>query len=299
MEQSYVPRINQLDAAQLDEEIYKILKIQTREITKSCSQEKVEAWQPEIDAILKLIIWSFSLGSGNSTFGQRLLDLNYAKLNRRKAVFFLIFTVVPVYLRDRLLDRRRATSSTSQERLRKWVETLGNIFHLLSFVNLLVFLHQGKQPRLVERILGVSSENSSKHKPRQIGYSYMTRELLWHGLMELFSIGLPMINFHSLKQSILRFWMKKRQNAHAGAEDLHPHMDIHTRCSYCDENPILPRYAECKHLYCYYCIKAHFAATETFQCLKCGTELHSENLRLYAPVKKPNPLDLINEELES
>ncbi|XP_043275844.1 peroxisome biogenesis factor 2 isoform X2 [Venturia canescens] len=240
-EQGYVSRINQIDAAQLDEEIYKVLKLQTHAITKFCPEEKVEAWQPEIDAFLKFVIWCFSLGSGKSTFGQRLLDLNYAKLNRQKAVLFLIFTVVPVYLRDKLVDRRRATTSASEERLRKWVEMIANIFHLLSFFNLLVFLHRGKQPSIVERLLGVSSENSHKHKPRQIGYSYMTRELLWHGLMELFSMGLPMINFHSVKQTILRFWTKNRRNARDSVENLHPHMDTHTLCTYCHENPILPR----------------------------------------------------------
>ena len=278
-DRSYVSRINQIDAAQLDSEIYKILKSQTREITKLCPQEKVEQWQPEIDAFLKFVIWCFSLGSSKSTFGQRLLDLNYARLNRRKAVFFLILTVVPTYVQDKFADRRRIPGFDNQARLRSSIELIANCVHLMSFLNLLVFLHRGRQPSIVERLLGVSSQTATKSRPRQIGYSYMTRELLWHGLMELFTVGLPMINFHYVKQSILRFWTKNTRDPTMRLS--RPLMTLSTRCPYCDEIPILPRHANCEHIYCYYCISAHFAATGSFQCHACGTELHADNVKIY------------------
>lgn len=58
-----------------------------------------------------------------------------------------------------------------------------NILKAASFLNLLLFLHQGKYPTLTQRFLNLSQESTRK---RNIEYTYMTRELLWHG----FSVGI-------------------------------------------------------------------------------------------------------------
>lgn len=52
-----------------------------------------------------------------------------------------------------------------------------NILKAASFLNLLLFLQQGIYPTLAERFLSLSQESTRK---RNIGYTYMTRELLWH-----------------------------------------------------------------------------------------------------------------------
>jgi len=55
---------------------------------------------------------------------------------------------------------------------------------LASLVNLLVFLTEGKHPTLVDRILGLQPVSVAlPGQDRTVGYSYMTRELLWHGLI--------------------------------------------------------------------------------------------------------------------
>jgi len=60
-----------------------------------------------------------------------------------------------------------------------------NVLHLIvdvlkaaSFLNFLLFLQQGKYPTLTQRLLSLSQESTRK---RNIEYTYMTRELLWHG----------------------------------------------------------------------------------------------------------------------
>jgi hypothetical protein len=58
------------------------------------------------------------------------------------------------------------------------------IFQLANFVNLLVFLTEGKHPTLVDRILGLEPVSvAPPGQDRTVGYSCMTRELLWHGLI--------------------------------------------------------------------------------------------------------------------
>lgn len=64
-----------------------------------------------------------------------------------------------------------------------------NILKAASFLNLLLFLHQGKYPTLTQRFLSLSQESTRK---RNIEYTYMTRELLWHG----FSVGIILFLYY-------------------------------------------------------------------------------------------------------
>lgn len=95
MASSYVSRVNQIDAIQLDDEIESLLKTKAREVSKVFPPGKVDKWQPEIDAILEVLIWSFSLRIGKSTFGQQLLNLKYSNLDKRKAFLYLALTTLP------------------------------------------------------------------------------------------------------------------------------------------------------------------------------------------------------------
>ncbi|XP_029155704.1 peroxisome biogenesis factor 2 [Nylanderia fulva] len=274
----YVSRINQIDAAQLDTEIYKVLKTQTREIARYSAPGKIDKWQAEVDVLLKLLIWKFSLQRGSSTFGQRLLNLHYANINQRKAVLYLILSVLPQYLKDKLANRNLSDRGMLVQGLKSLVDWTSNAVSTLELINLLYFLHRGVQPRAIEFLLNLSSQSITTHRPRTIGYSYMTRELLWHGLMELFTIGIPMINFHYLKHAITRLW---RRAEPATMTRSFPVMDAETKCAYCDENPILPSHAGCTHVFCYYCLQAHFTAMSVFHCPGCGTELHVEDMKSY------------------
>ncbi|KAG7197818.1 hypothetical protein KM043_001632 [Ampulex compressa] len=276
----YVSRVNQIDAAQLDDEIYKVLRSRVKEITKYRSLGKLERWESEIDVALKFLVWNFSLRTGKSTFGQQLLNLHYVKIDRIKSVLYFVLTALPTYLREKLANNRLAAEDGTRQRLRSIVESCANVVKLLEFVNALIFLNRGIQPRIVEYLLGISSASVTTHKPRNIGYSYMTRELLWHGLMELFTMGLPLINLHAVKQTIRRLWSRKRA---VQIRRPSPVMSLSTRCAYCADSPILPVHAGCEHVFCYYCLKAHFTAISTFQCPECDTELRAEELKVYVP----------------
>lgn len=282
----YVSRINQVDAAQLDAEIYKVLRNQTKEIARYVSPGRIDKWQAEVDAVLKFFIWKFSLQRGTSTFGQRLLNLQYANIGRRKAVLYLILSVLPQYLKDKLANENPAERGAIARALKSLVDWTTNAINLLELVNLLFFLHRGVQPRVIEFLLGLSSQSITTHRPRIIGYSYMTRELLWHGLTELFTIGIPMINFHCLKHALTRLWRRAEPSS-----GLFPVMNAASKCAYCYEDLILPSHAGCEHLFCYYCLQAHFVAMSVFHCPTCDTELRAEDMRRYAVASAPRSDD--------
>lgn len=270
----YVSRINQIDAVQLDEEIYKVLRNQAKKISKYQSIEKIDRWQPEIDAILKYFIWNFSLRHGKSTFGQQLLNLHYENINSAKSVLYLISMIVPAYVRDKF------KGNSKNRNLNILFDRIEDIVKLLEFINLLIFLHRGTQPRIVEYILGIVNSSTTTHKPRNIGYSYMTRELLWHSLMELFTIGVPMINFHYIKHALKKLFTRSKS---VNLLRTFPTMNLSIKCAYCGDTPILPVHAGCQHIFCYYCLSAHFTAMSEFQCFECDVRLYVGNMKMYEP----------------
>lgn len=289
----YVSRVNQLDAMSLDDEINKVFENQVKEIFKFCPPGKVDKWQPEIKAILKIIIWNFSLRSKSCTFGQQMLDLRYDNLNKFKSILYLALKLLPDYIKDRAIDNGMISSRRRTSKLKIYLNWLITFVRLLELINLISFLHRGIQPLLMERLLRISSVPASRHKPRIIGYSYMTRELLWHGLIELFTLGIPMLNYHYLKQKIRRFWYRSKQD---GIKRTFPIMNESTVCAYCKEKPILPTHAGCEHVFCYYCLSANFAATNVFLCPECDTELVDCDMKNYVAV--PDTRAIKNDDLQ-
>lgn len=50
-------------------------------------------------------------------------------------------------------------------------------------LNFFRFLHVGKRPSLVDYVLGLDNISLYGNRRREIGYSNMTRELIWGGFM--------------------------------------------------------------------------------------------------------------------
>jgi peroxin-2 len=277
---SYVSRINQIDAEQLDDEIYKVLKNQTNEITKYFPLGKVVKWEPELDVLIKYLIWNYSLKIDSSTFGQRLLNLSYENLDKKKSILLLIFLTVPNYLQKRLINENFIVSRLSQNHVKHkckyFIEHLDNMFHLLNFIWKLAFLHLGNQPRCIDKLLNIYSQSLNMNKPRLIGYSYMTRELLWHGLIEFFTVGIPMIEFIRIQKWWNNLWLSKK---FLKDPVIHCKLEDTSVCSYCNQRPILPHWAGCTHIFCYYCLKAHFTLTDLYRCPTCDNELYSSNMK--------------------
>ncbi|XP_074115804.1 peroxisomal biogenesis factor 2 [Cotesia typhae] len=275
---SYVSRVNQLDAGKLDDEIFKIFSSKIIESSQFFTPGAIEAWSPEINASLRTIIWVWTLLRGKSTIGQKLLNLIYTDLTKNKAALLVMLSVVPQYLEEKFLDPNRLVNPRMRPFV-KYLDMASTVVNAVSFLNLLIFLHRGTQPLLKERLLGIRSCNVTHHVSRDIGYSFMIRELLWHGLITIFGTGLPMINYHYLKHLFRKFIRFPGDSKAVTIKT--PKMDLSTRCPYCELSPILPRHAGCSHIYCYYCMQAHFTAADSFNCLVCGYELNRENIKAY------------------
>ncbi|KAE8967606.1 hypothetical protein PR003_g17986 [Phytophthora rubi] len=273
-------RVNKWDALILDSEILGLLKTPMKSMFSMFEPGIVDRIKPEIDAALGALLFVFTTGLGRPTPGMKLENVRYAPhllTRRRVGAFFLLSVGVP-YVWKRLLRylssarwTARGAGGTSEERessrerillVMKKLETL---VITCQFVNLLVFLRKGKYRSLPERCLGMKMESiSPSTAPRSINFEYMTRQLLWDGLMEFGNFVLPFLTWSTLRTSSVL----QGSSPTTGARS--------TQCCLCGISPPqTPYITSCKHMYCYYCLQTAVATEDDFACVACGVKFDS------------------------
>ncbi|XP_069705406.1 peroxisome biogenesis factor 2 [Periplaneta americana] len=266
----YVPRVTQLDAVELDDEIVNILKSQVTNVSRYTTAGFLGRWEAEIDALLRFIVWKLSVDKVYSTFGQQLLSVRYGgKYNKRKVYLFALLTIGSKYLKQRSHEISTSTRDASLSEKVKLVFHWADItIQVASLINLLVFLTEGKYPQLVDRILRLQPVSiAPPGRDRSVGYNYMTRELLWHGFIELLVFAVPLVNYHVLKRRVTNLFSWKKANS----DKKKANFTSSTKCAECNENPVLPHHFGCGHIFCFYCVKANILADEKYECPLCGS----------------------------
>lgn len=137
--------------------------------------------QPELDLLIQSAIWFGSVGKRCSTFGQQLLVLAYdsERLTISRLVLHFCLTVLPSYIKK--LEEGRLNRRV--EWLSKAIEYGENAALILSVLNFFRFLKTGRKPTLIDFLLGLDYISLRHNQRRDIGYKYLTRELLWGGFM--------------------------------------------------------------------------------------------------------------------
>lgn len=136
---------------------------------------------PEIDLLLRAVIWNYSVRLQSATFGQRLLFITFdtsqlmKNYNIHKHFFF---NVLLKYIRDNITFRL-----TDQLTIQKCVTYCEQLIAFCTMLNFFRFLHVGKRPSLVDYALGLDNISMYGNRRREIGYNHMTRELIWGGFM--------------------------------------------------------------------------------------------------------------------
>lgn len=262
MKANFVPRVNQLDSIQLDNEIVNILKEQVYSVLRNLPPGLLSRFQPEINLLTSSALWNFSIRKKYATFGQQMLSISYEReqLGTGKLKAHYALTVALGYLKE--LVQFRLTGVTFLQRMITVVE---NCLTCLNFINFFRFLRTGRKPSLVDYVLRLDHRSIDGAKRRTIGYSYMTRELIWAGFMELLGFTVPIVNYHALKRR-LRNLLKLE----SGAQEVKKiQLDTGSRCAYCNERVTLPHHMGCGHVFCYYCLQGNLLADSGFQCNVC------------------------------
>ncbi|XP_019725015.1 peroxisome biogenesis factor 2 isoform X2 [Hippocampus comes] len=282
-----VLRISQLDALELDSALEQLLWTQLCHCFQNLRPGLLTPLEPELKALLQLLLWRFTLYPGSATVGQSLLSLRYRNistspnlrksLSHRQKLALLLLTVGPRWLQERSHSLRRCLGLTSgaplsdgfQKALRNSLAALSGLARLASLVNFLAFLRTGYHPVLAERMVGAQAVFSEPSVTRDVTYQYVNRELLWHGFAEFLIFLLPLINTSKVKASIYSFVLGGDPSGVGGARDKE---GAWRECALCGEWPTMPHALGCPHVFCYYCIKSQSIANNCVRCPKCGTE---------------------------
>ncbi|XP_062559363.1 peroxisome biogenesis factor 2-like [Armigeres subalbatus] len=262
MKTNFVPRVNQLDSIQLDIEIVNILRNQVHSVLRNLPPGLLSRFQPEINLLTDSTLWGLSVRKSFATFGQQMLSITYEQdqLSAGKLKAHYALTVALGYLKE--LIQFRLTGVTFLQRMITIVE---NCLTCLNFINFFRFLRTGRKPSLVDYVLRLEHHSMDGAKRRTVGYSYMTRELIWSGFMELLGFTIPIVNYHALKRRLRN--MLKLENAAWKADRIV--LDTGSRCVYCNERVTLPHHMGCGHVFCYYCLQGNRLADSGFQCNVC------------------------------
>lgn len=278
-------RVNQLDAELLDNEIHDILFLELQKVFSFWPKHILQKFQPELKLGLRLIIYRLSFLALSATYGNQLQNLRYADsssvvhgsdaapLSRKQKILWGICSILLPWIWERI--NLTATSHSWSDRpsydaLHVAWRLLGKIdmmIAVLSFLNFLVFLRDGKYSTLVTRILGIRLVYNNIGVERQVSFEYMNRQLVWQGLTEFLLYLLPLIDIERTRQWFKRiFFIGAR-----GGDGKTTYNGLPRNCGVCEAYPIHTPFAtNCGHLFCYYCIKVRCMEEEPCYCPVCG-----------------------------
>jgi len=268
MESETVLRVSQLDAMELDEEILGMLWTQLSNCTRHFTTNVLYAIKPEVTALLRVLLWKYSVFSTGATFGQRMLGLTYAEnynsslpLSRARRILLLVLAVLVEWGRERWGALLPWLSPDKGAILCKCMSYPEMLLKLATLINFLSFLLHGRYPTLLQRLLNLGMSHTRKQISQSPEYGYMNREILWHGFAEFIFAVLPLVNTSRLKRWSHNIVRK------CGIQLSRP---VSNSCPVCNQVPCMPHQSECGHVYCYYCLRASLLADEMFQCGVCS-----------------------------
>lgn len=273
-----VLRISQLDAFELDDALEQLVWSQFSRCFQHFKPGLLTGVEPELKALLQLLMWRFTVYSSSATVGQTLLNIRYhntliagqkyRSLSRKQKVWFALLTVGEKWLKERSHSLFLSHGAKSGlQKARRALAVLTSMVKVVSLLNFMLFLQSGMFPTLTERTLGVRPVFIRDQDAREINFHHVNRELLWHGFSEFLIFLLPLINVWKLKSRLSAMFSvsdPSNQKSESGG---------HSECGICSEWPIMPHSIGCSHVFCYYCVKSHTDADVFFACPKCGVEV--------------------------
>ena len=277
--ESYVPRISQLDAMFLDSEVYSLIKSQLLKSVRYFGHGFVTKMEPEIDAALKYIILKYTVQKARRSVGQQLLQVNYQKgAPYRKLGHYIAVIVLVKWFKERgsFISSVFSRKESVKETVGECISILEIGFRIIHVINLLVFLHKGLYPTVLERLFGLRHVSSNPNTSRRISYAYFTRELLWHGFAELLGFILPLINIQYFHNVIKKFLPSLNEDQNNTTQETDVKFFHGTTCVICNKPPVLPHGFGCHHIACYFCIHSSYASDPTFSCPLCDHQIESK-----------------------
>ncbi|KAF8138453.1 Pex12 amino terminal region-domain-containing protein [Boletus edulis] len=329
-----IMRVGQLDAELLDQELVQLLYEPLQKSLNLISTALRTRFDLELQLVIRLALYKFSLWNLGASYGARLQGLKYSTPNmpsdpvsrtpgglpRRTFIIHGVLTIAVPYLYNRLrahaLSQAWPDTPSSDTRRMAWrlLTRLESMHSVLSLLNFVAFLLNGRYRSLSDRFLGMSLVPTSSQAKREVSYEFMNRQMVWHAFTEFLLFLLPLINTRSLQRQVTRLisqltspailsntsksapriYLRKRGKYEALSAD---------QCAVCAENasyslnlgytsdalsvafhsfPVYTPYiTSCGHVYCYHCIAERMMRTADegldsgWECLRCAESVKS------------------------
>lgn len=283
-----------LDARAIDAELSHVLRRQWDAACSHFGTGLCLRFQPELHALLRAVMWYFSVGSGAPTAGEALLGLQ-RRLKPPMALGNVGMAIEPPaskpapagsFLLPRALRAadfilavalpwawaraaRVASAPDHPERLRwcRLMRRLEAASHLLGLICSLRLLRGARQPSVAMALLGLQLVSTTYPAPRHADFDFMNQELAWRVVEDLVASFRP-LSLSSAAQA----QQDGGATAAAGPSMLRAFVDlvclrrpqltalvapVDDLCALCNAQPIhTPTVAACGHRFCYFCLGA-------------------------------------------
>mmetsp|Transcript_37605 Transcript_37605/g.94552 ORF Transcript_37605/g.94552 Transcript_37605/m.94552 type:complete len:1379 (+) Transcript_37605:84-4220(+) len=194
-----VSRVHQLDAERFDTQVFSLLKEQYLKIFHLFDRTLVSQYQPEIEALLSLLVFRYSIWKSDRTYGHQMMNLRYQSarspstlgLSRWQRSLYGLITIGGGWLLKRLNRMTETHWESADEDTRVFLDRLwkclriGERVHsVLSIVSLLVFLYDSRYPTLLSRLLSMRLVYAKRTQARFRNFDFLNRQLLWQYFSE-------------------------------------------------------------------------------------------------------------------
>lgn len=272
-----VLRVDQLDVAEYDEFILGIIQAEISKCFKYFQPGILTKVDPELKAVLGLIIWKFSVYSNGATFSQQMLEIKFETLvndgllSKKQKIIYGLAMIGGQWFAERYFDIKQYFSRFgNMEKLWNTLDFGFMLHRFFSLLNFVVFLQNGRYKSLLERALRIYAVFSRKQSPREVYFYYMNHDILKNGFAEFLFCILPLVNIPRFRNLLLRV-MWRAPNALQDGNTL-----LRRHCAICGELPTNVHQTRCAHVFCYICIKANAMADYSFMCPVCGEHVYDD-----------------------
>jgi len=302
-----IQRVNQLDAAQLDEEVLSLLWSQLEQVFRLLPPGVLTLLQPELQAALKLVYFVQFTGTNTPTPGQTLQNLQYRDerafdprhwFNVLRSVFKLPIYINPTYYGTEIVGLSVGqrlvfgflhvivpwiyTRLDTSGALRSWLSfspfhsvlSRGwywgeRIYRLASVLNFLLFLYDGTYLSLVERVIGARQVYKDLSARRMFSFEFLNRQLVWEEFTELLLFLWPLWSSPWVQQLFRDKIGKRLLSMKRTTRSSSTTIPVDA-CPICRRSPRMPHLARpCGHIYCYYCLSCAMQSLG-YCCERCG-----------------------------
>ena len=293
---TFIMKANQLDSLALDEEVSSLLQAQLFKCFKYFKRGILTEYKPEINALLQLIIFKFSIYDSDSSYGQQLQNLIYIdsfsenssnpKLKLWQKALFALFIIFGKWFWERLnffatkQSWALRPSTNWRKKASDWMLKLEKIYKALNILNFVFFFYETKYVSLINRILGMRLVYNRKNTSKALNFEYMNRQLVWHGFTEFLLVAVPLINFERIKTFFTKnFRPKKTSNNDNNKDQINSQNE--EICLFCSNLILTPYETNCNHTFCYYCLKTESMINSSLKCPECNNTIKSFQRRMY------------------